>query len=179
MFPKLNNKRGEPNKKGGWNLSKWNDLTLTFMLLSIKILTFWSLYQLCRGGERIFFSKINKQGGLNKRGEGIFFQKLINGEALIRVSRVENIPKINKRACLFIRDLRVLTSKLPESIRFDLANYQMAVLLQTPFHFSSFPGHANHTGALLEWVNGCNCTHRFWEMSNYAHQFCRLALEFR
>ena len=32
---------------------------------------------------------------------------LIKGEALIRVSRVENIPEINKRACPFIRHLRV------------------------------------------------------------------------
>ena len=32
---------------------------------------------------------------------------LIKGEALIRVSRVEKFPEINKRACPFIRHLRV------------------------------------------------------------------------
>ena len=35
-------------------------------------------------------------------------QKLIKGEALIRVSRVEKSSEINKRACPFIRHLRVI-----------------------------------------------------------------------
>ena len=47
------------------------------------------------------FKEPNKRGGWN------FSQKIINGEALIRVSRVEKFPKINKRACPFIRKLRV------------------------------------------------------------------------
>ena len=34
--------------------------------------------------------------------------KLIKGEALIRVSRVEKSSEINKRACPIIRHLRVL-----------------------------------------------------------------------
>ena len=44
----------------------------------------------------------------NKRGEWNFSQKLIKGEALIRVSRVEKKPKINKRASPFIRKVRVI-----------------------------------------------------------------------
>ena len=36
------------------------------------------------------------------------FQNLINGEVLIRAGRVENFPKINKRASPIIRHLRVL-----------------------------------------------------------------------
>ena len=43
----------------------------------------------------------------NKRGGWKVSQKLIIGEALIRVSRVEKFPEINKRACPFIRKLRV------------------------------------------------------------------------
>ena len=54
------------------------------------------------------FSKINKRGGLNKQGGWNVFQKLINGETLIRASRVEKNLEINKRACPFIRDLRVV-----------------------------------------------------------------------
>ena len=53
-------------------------------------------------------SKINKRGDLNKLGGRKIFLKSINGEALIRVSRVEKNPKINKRACPLIRDLRVI-----------------------------------------------------------------------
>ena len=47
------------------------------------------------------FYEPNKQEGWNLP------QKLTKGEALIRVSRVEKIPKINKRACPFIRKVRV------------------------------------------------------------------------
>ena len=35
---------------------------------------------------------------------------LIKGKVLIRVSRVEKFPEINKRACPSIRHLRVLTA---------------------------------------------------------------------
>ena len=58
-------------------------------------------------GRMTIFSKINKRAGPNKWGGWKIFEKLINGETLIRLSRVEKIPKINKRACPFIRDLRV------------------------------------------------------------------------
>ena len=50
--------------------------------------------------------KVNKWGGRN------FHEELINGEVLIRMSRVEKSYKINKRACLFIRHLRVETAKI-------------------------------------------------------------------
>ena len=43
----------------------------------------------------------------NKRGGWKVSQKSIIGEALIRVSRVEKFPEINKRACPFIRKVRV------------------------------------------------------------------------
>ena len=52
-------------------------------------------------------SKIDKRGDLNKRGGRKIFLKSINGEALIRVSRVENISENNKRASPFIRKVRV------------------------------------------------------------------------
>ena len=52
-------------------------------------------------------SKINKRGDLNKRGGRKIFLKSINGEALIRVSRVEKISDNNKRASPFIRKVRV------------------------------------------------------------------------
>ena len=45
---------------------------------------------------------------LNKRGGWKKFQKLINGEVPIRAWRVEKVSKINKRASLFIRQVRVL-----------------------------------------------------------------------
>ena len=45
---------------------------------------------------------------LNKRGGWKKFQKLINGEVPIRVWRVEKVSKINKRASLFIRQVRVI-----------------------------------------------------------------------
>ena len=54
-------------------------------------------------------SKIDKRGDLNKQGGRKIFLKSINGEALIRVLRMENFLRINKRACLFIRNLRVDT----------------------------------------------------------------------
>ena len=44
---------------------------------------------------------------LNKRGGWKKFQKLINGEVPIRAWRVEKVSKINKRASLFIRQVRV------------------------------------------------------------------------
>ena len=47
----------------------------------------------------------------NKRGGWKFSQKLIKGEALIRVSRVEKIPEIDKRASLFIR-IRDIVKKI-------------------------------------------------------------------
>ena len=53
-------------------------------------------------------SKINKRGDLNKRGGRKIFLKSINGEALIRVSRVEKISDNNKRASPFIRKVRVI-----------------------------------------------------------------------
>ena len=40
----------------------------------------------------------------------------MKGEALIRVSRVEKTPKLNKRASLFIRKVRVVALSL---IRLD------------------------------------------------------------
>ena len=43
---------------------------------------------------------------LNKRGGWKKFQKLINGEVPIRAWRVEKVSKINKRASLFIRQVR-------------------------------------------------------------------------
>ena len=43
----------------------------------------------------------------NKRGGRKVSQKSIIGEARIRVSRVEKFPEINKRACPFIRKIRV------------------------------------------------------------------------
>ena len=52
-------------------------------------------------------SKIDKRGDLNKRGGRKIFLKSINGEALIRVSRVEKISDNNKRASPFIRKVRV------------------------------------------------------------------------
>ena len=54
------------------------------------------------------FPKVSKWAGSNKRAGRIFFQKLINGQALIRMSRVEIFSEINKRACLFIKLVRVL-----------------------------------------------------------------------
>ena len=45
---------------------------------------------------------------LNKRGGWKKFQKLINGEVPIRAWRVEKVSKINKRASLFIRQVRVI-----------------------------------------------------------------------
>ena len=53
-------------------------------------------------------SKIDKRGDLNKRGGRKIFLKSINGEALIRVSRVEKISDNNKRASPFIRKVRVI-----------------------------------------------------------------------
>ena len=47
---------------------------------------------------------------LNKRGGWKKFQKLINGEVPIRAWRVEKVSKINKRASLFIRQVRVTLS---------------------------------------------------------------------
>ena len=44
---------------------------------------------------------------LYKRGGWKKFQKLINGEVPIRAWRVEKVSKINKRASLFIRQVRV------------------------------------------------------------------------
>ena len=43
----------------------------------------------------------------NKRGGRNLPPKLIKGETLIRVSRVEKFLKFNKRACPFIRKVRV------------------------------------------------------------------------
>ena len=53
--------------------------------------------------------KIDRIGNLKFliNGEGEKSQNLIKGESLIRVSRVEKFPEINKRACPFIRHLRV------------------------------------------------------------------------
>ena len=34
------------------------------------------------------------------------------------------------------------------------------------------------SGASLEWVNGCNCIHRFWEKSNCTHLFWSKTLDF-
>ena len=48
---------------------------------------------------------------LNKRGGWKKFQKLINGEVPIRAWRVEKVSKINKRASLFIRQVRVNTAQ--------------------------------------------------------------------
>ena len=45
---------------------------------------------------------INGEGGKN------FKIKLINGEVPIRAWRVEKVSKINKRASLFIRQVRVI-----------------------------------------------------------------------
>ena len=73
------------------------------------------------------FLKNSKWGDLNKWGGRKFYQNLINGETLIRLSRMEKNPEINKRACLFIRDLRVdtknlsvlLTTKMDELLDWD------------------------------------------------------------
>ena len=43
----------------------------------------------------------NNRAGCTKSG------KLINGQGAIRAGRVSNFSEINKRACPFIRDLRV------------------------------------------------------------------------
>ena len=65
-------------------------------------------------------SKIDKQGDINKRGGRKIFLKSINGEALIRMSRVEKISDNNKRASPFIRKVRVgsaiLTSGLVRTL---------------------------------------------------------------
>ena len=44
----------------------------------------------------------NNQAGCTK------FGKLINGQGAIRAGRVSNFSEINKRACPFIRQVRVL-----------------------------------------------------------------------
>ena len=50
----------------------------------------------------------NNQAGCTK------FGKLINGQGAIRAGRVSNFSEINKRACPFIRQVRVSTfEKLP------------------------------------------------------------------
>ena len=47
----------------------------------------------------------NNQAGCTK------FGKLINGQGAIRAGRVSNFSEINKRACPFIRQVRVLLSE--------------------------------------------------------------------
>jgi hypothetical protein len=47
--------------------------------------------------------RVDNQNDSNKRGGCTFFQSLINGEALIRVSRVEKSTEMNKRACPAIK----------------------------------------------------------------------------
>ena len=54
----------------------------------------------------------NKWGGSIKQGGRIKFDTKINGEALIRVSRVEKWFEINKRACPYIKYSRVLSNYL-------------------------------------------------------------------
>ena len=44
-------------------------------------------------GEVRTFLKIYKRGGCNKRGGKNILENVINGEALIRVSRVEKVSK--------------------------------------------------------------------------------------
>ena len=51
--------------------------------------------------------RVDNQNDSNKRGGWTFFQSLINGEALIRVSRVEKSTEMNKRACPAIKQVRV------------------------------------------------------------------------
>ena len=46
---------------------------------------------------------MNKWGDCNKRGGKNILEKLINGEALIRVSRVDFFSEINSRACPAIK----------------------------------------------------------------------------
>ena len=58
-------------------------------------------------------SGIVKQAGCNKQAGWKFFVKQLSKQDLIRASRVEENFKIVKRACLFIRDLRV--SRLSET----------------------------------------------------------------
>ena len=76
-------------------------------------------------------SKINKRGDLNKRGGRKIFLKSINGEALIRVSRVEKISDNNKRASPFIRKVRVYTSLESPNIQLFGAPMIQGVALQT------------------------------------------------
>ena len=70
-------------------------------------------------------SKINKRGDLNKRGGRKIFLKLINGEALIRVSRVEKISDNNKQASPFIRKVRVCVP-LNLTVQGSTMTYDMA-----------------------------------------------------
>ena len=51
--------------------------------------------------------KINKQAGPYKQADWNFPKKIINEQGRIRASRMEKSPKINKRACSLIRQLRV------------------------------------------------------------------------
>ena len=51
----------------------------------------------------------------------IFSKINIKGEALIRVSRVEKNPKINKRASPFIRKVRVSTTKIRQHARRNIS----------------------------------------------------------
>ena len=60
---------------------------------------------------------ISEQGP-NKRAGWNFFKKLISEQGQIRVSRMEKPEKINKRACSFIRQVRVRESELI-AIRFS------------------------------------------------------------
>ena len=50
-------------------------------------------------------------------------QNLIKGEALIRVSRVEKFPEINKRAYPFIRHLRGMGSLFSLELISDLSSF--------------------------------------------------------
>ena len=52
-------------------------------------------------------SGIVKQAGCNKQAGWKFFVKQLSKQDLIRASRVEENFKIVKRACSFIRDLKV------------------------------------------------------------------------
>ena len=52
-------------------------------------------------------NKKSKCAGPNKSAGCKIFQKLINVQDQIRACRLEKIQKINKRACTFIRYLRV------------------------------------------------------------------------
>ena len=85
------------------------------------------------------------------------------------VMNFEGIRKLN--ICTYDKNHRVLFCLTLQTLWLKLWQLFIVLFCLSDFTQNFFTINNTWTGPSLGWVNGCNCTHQFWEMLICTHRF--------